>query len=448
MTDTLTAPAPATDAAPVTSTPGVTPQVTPQVAPANQEPAVSTPPTPATPSRPLTKREARASLHQSLKATSTPAVSAPASSPVSEAPATEAPAAVPEAVSTSTTETVPAPAPTPETAVVSPVTPEVAPKPPATPAAILVEIGADHPAARGRLVTLAARSQEEADALRALVNGTYYRVRDVTERDTKIAELTEKLARRESQDVAQGKWQQTPEYKKAVEEYHNIRETVGPEAASRYWKGIEADFQHLADAEFRERWGRFEEETITRAAQVWTEDAQRRAASWVPRPIRDLPDYDSWFQAAVRGFDAEIGAGNYPELREGDVEGMHKEFVRYFQTKLAGKDNARAALKAASARQQQDQASVTAQATLAKQKEDRLKLEAVEAYKRSLAENRQAAPPHPLGAAGAGVAQPAPTVGTGNQAPDLSGLPPHELKRTLRNQSREASRRFLTGRRP
>lgn len=454
MSDTLTAPAPATTAPATTE---VTPAAAPQVASVATETPPTVSPTPKT-TGPLSRREAKAVPRQIPKA-SVPAAPGSASPSVVETPVST-PAASPEAASpTPVSEPVAAPttpapvsgatpttpaSPTPTTTSGTP-TVESAPKP-LVPTPTRIEIGADHPATRGRPVTLTAASADEEAVLRALVNGTYYRVRDVTDRDAKIADLTEKLARREAGDTAQEKWQGTPEYKKAVEEYHSIKETVGPEAASQYWKGIEADFQRLADSEFQERWGKFEAESAEIQGQRWAEETERRVTSWVPKPIREMPEYVGWLKKAITDFDAAIGAGMYSDpadkedyIPPGDTDVMHRVFTRRFQAMLTSKEAVRAALKAAEARQQLVQAGTATQAALAKQKEDRLKTEAVEEYKRSLAQTRAAAPPNPLAAVGSGLAQPTP-VGTGDAQPDLSGMSSHERKRVLKTASREAWR--------
>ena len=454
MSDTATvaAPAPA-------SSPTVTPAATTVVSPAPEVTTTQTVPAgapvaPAALTGPISRQEARRAVRQTLKATSapatqptpSPAVSSPVLEPVQPlqvtVPATEAtlPLVAPEAT--------PAVEALPAVQAAASVTPTpVEPPKPLAPQTFRVEIGGDHPATRGRPQTFEFDSQDKADVFRALVNGTYYRVKDNQELQAQVRDLTEWKARREAGDTAQSKWQQTPQYKSAVERYHQIRDTVGQEAASEYWKGVESQFQQLADAEFGERWGQFESETAEREGQRWAEEAQRRATAWVPQAIRALPDYARWFNKAVAEFDAAMGTGAFsdpadPEyIRPGDVEGMHKAFTRRLQASITSKDSARAAYKTAQTQQQQIQTTAAQQAALAKLRDDRLKVEAVEQYKRSLAQTRTAVPPHPLGNVGPGVSQPAPVAAQSEPIPAEAS--PHQVRRLLRGNVREAARRYF-----
>jgi hypothetical protein len=284
-------------------------------------------------------------------------------------------------------------------------------------------------------------TQEQADAVRALTNGTYYRVREVQERDAKITQLSEKLARLESGQVAQSKWQQTPEYKAAVERYHQIRENVSPDAASQYWKGVESQFQAIADQEYESQISNYRAEADARAGDEFIQEASRLSLAWVPPAIRALPDYDNLFQRAVRGFDAEIGAGNYSHVQTGDVETLQQEFKRYFQSVLVRSTNAQAAMKAASAQQAVQQQTAAAKALAEQRRLERVQQDAVEAYKRSLAQTRAATPPHPLGQVGSGVSQPTHTT---PPTPGISSdVSPQAARKQARQSAREAARQFF-----
>lgn len=314
----------------------------------------------------------------------------------------------------------------------------------ATPQPIRVELPQDHPLRAQGIDAITASTPQEERAIRAMLNGTYTRRQEVESLRAEIARLREEQMRREASDTASQKWKQTPEYQQAVEQYQSILETVGQDAASRYWAGMEESFKQLADAEYIQRQQAYEAQQAEQAVAHWRQEAWANAGR-LPEQIRSLPEFSRYFDEAFALFDAGLARGLYADAQS--PEQLHQEFARVFAAHLMLQPSVKAA-NAAIAEQErrrsaEAKARADAEAAAAKRAEEerkRIADEAVEQYRRSLAEKRQATPPNPLAQVHNAVRTDRTSISSEPEQPDLSNLTPQQMKRTLREQTREEAR--------
>ena len=309
---------------------------------------------------------------------------------------------------------------------------------------IRIELPADHPLRGMGLDALEATSPAQERAMRALLNGSYARVNELQAEKAARQAAEQRLLRLESQSAAAEKWKATPEYTKAVEEYEAILDAAGQAAASKYWKGVQADLQALVDQEYGVRMSETEAQGVETAANQWSNEAWQHA-SQLPQEIRSLPNFPRWFHGALVAFNAEIEAGMYDQvLQPGDAEGLHREFAKSFGARLMRENEVAAIYRARAHSDTRQQAEARAAQLNAQRERDRIAQEAVEAFKRTAAGARSGQPLNPLagigGAERVAGAQPPETV-------NLEGMSPSEVKRALRTAARgDADRRFNTTR--
>ena len=393
----MTAPAvaaPDVSAAPVAAPVApAAPAVEPVVTPAAPPPATD---------GPLTKREARQALAEKIltpEPTGTPVAPEAAATPATTTPETPAAAA--------------APAPTGHKVIIDP----------------------GHPVRGMGIESITVQTPEEERALRALVNGTYARKKDVEESRAREETLQRRIVELEARDSANEKWTSDPRYQQAVDRFNEIKEAFGENEAALYWKGVQQDFDAIAKTEYDERWGKIEAENIERAGQAWKSEAWSHA-SQLPQIIVQLPHFQSWFNNAVESFNSEIELGHYPNLTSG--EDAHKEFTRMFGARLIREPAVTAAYADMERRQQTQQTSAATQAAAAQAERERIARDAVEQYKQASANRRTQAPPHPLGNLGPGHDR-APVSGLNGQEPAPATANPNQLRRQLREKVGEAS---------
>lgn len=419
MTTSVT-PEPATDPAAQPPAGGAAPTQGASPTPAGAE---GTPPTP--PRGPLSRREAR---QQPLPKREEPKQEAKAEEPKpGDAPKAEGGEPAPAG-------TEPKPAEGAAPAEPKPTEPEKTP-------AFVVEVPSEHPATRGKAVTIQVADEHQAQTLKALINGTYVRPREVEQLRAERDDYRQKLIRIESAQSATEKWMQSPEYQAAKARYTEIRDTIGQEAADEYWAGKQASFQKLADAEFTTKMEEVDATEKEQFAKQWSEEAYRNAAASIPQEFRALPDYNKWFEQALEAFDAELQQGHFPDL---DAAEGHRVFMQYFKSRLLREP---AFMKLF---QQMEEANRTATTTAAakaaadKAAEEKKKQEIIDQYKKDLAAKRVAAPPHPMGNLGRGVDRVAGAAPEGQAGPqERANLSPSELKRTLKTENREAFRQRM-----
>lgn len=398
-----------------------------------QAPAAPPPAAPPTSTTPLSKREARQALRDD-RAKAPPAATAPA--PVEEpAPAAPAPAA-------------PAPAPEPPAPVPAPAAPAPAP----APTAIRIEIPANHPLRESGVQFFTATSEAEARSLRGLLNGTYTRRQELEDRNAKIQALQEQVVRFEADKTAQEKWQTSAEYAAARKRFGTLQQletdgTLDAGTAEAFWKGIQEDYHKLSTAEFESRWSTIQAENLKAAGEAWRLSAWDRvtAGDVIPAVITQLPNYPRWFDQAVQSFDKELELGHFPHLRPGDAEGMHKEFIDFFQARLIRVPDVRTAVKTAEERKTQDSQVAVTEAAAKQRERELIEQAAIERYKRETASQRSQMPPHPLGNLPSAGRERVPEGAPQPGSDDLAKLPVTDLRRRLRLGAREEARRLLGG---
>lgn len=408
-------------AAPVVAAPPVVEPAAPPVPAAPVEPAK--------PEGPLTRREAKRGLHEDLhrKAAEAPAAAPEVRSP--DAPSVEVkPLGASETPSASPVETLATP---------GPASPAVTP---AAPALIIIPIPEGHPLREMGVTELVARSPQEERAQRASLN-SYTRRQEVATLQAKVDEYERGRVEQEARDAATQKWMARPEYQAQLARYQEIKDAFGEPEAEAWWRGVNAEFDKVAQQEFDTRMGVVDQQRAEQAANAWKNEAWGNVST-LPMALRQLPGFSNWFESSVQSFNAEMQLGHYPQLKT--AEDMHREFVRFFQAKLAAQPEVAGVYKSLTEREEQGRTAAAARAAEEQRRIERVKLEAIEEYKRQEAAKRIATPPHPLGNLAAASRDRMPVAGS-EAAEPAADLSPNQLKKSLRNAAREDTRRRFGG---
>ena len=405
------APAPAAAPEPVAPAPAAAPIT--EAAPPPTAPA----PEP-TPVAPMSRAEAKRGMHEARAQRETAAAKVDDTAPAAPAEATPAAPAAPAAPGT---ETKPADAAAPA-------------------AAIRVPIPEGHPLRDSGRTYIEVTSAEDERAVRASLN-SHTRRAEVERLEAENADLRKKQIEREARDAATNKWVNRPEYQVAVEKYKEIKETVGQAEASAYWRGVNEEFARIETEEIATRTAAVEQADIDRAAEHWKGEAWQNVST-LPESIRNLPGFSQWFEHAYEAFEAELGLNHYPEVKTADD--AHKAFVRFFGARINGRPEVIAAYRSGITSEEANRTAAAAKAAEQTRREEQIKRDAVEEYKRTIAAQRTTvAPPHPLGNLnGAGRES---TPGTGEAAAPAADLSPSALRRQARQGAREDARRRLGG---
>jgi len=318
---------------------------------------------------------------------------------------------------------------------------------------IIVPIPKGHPLLEMGQPTITAASPAEEQVIRALVNGTYSRLKEVeakevllAQRDATILELREKLVRRDASVAAQAKFPQSPEYQKHVTVYNEIRDTVSPEAASAYWQSpaVQNDLRPLEDAEFDSRWSVEQARAEEEAGERWAADALQTAKTTLPPEMVALSNFQQLFDTAVVGYAAEVSAGKHGDIATLTFDDHNKKFSDHLRVRLLADPGMRAVLdakltardKAAADAKEADSrrraaAAATANADVAKA--------AVDGFKKQAADTRRQIPPHPLGAltdASRGSDASGRASAERGDGPDYNTMNPRQLRRELKKAAR------------
>jgi len=261
------------------------------------------------------------------------------------------------------------------------------------------------------------------------------------------AELTEEREARmrlEARSSATEKWQQTPEYRHAVETYYRIAEQEGGDAANVYWRGQQSTFEALQRQEYDQQKTVVDAEEEARSGQTWINDTWQ-ATERMPEFVRQMPSFQQMFNDQLKILDAAINAGS---LQFEDGEKMRDYFFAEMLVPRVLRDPTVQAAwgRIQSDKQAQEKAEAQrkqAEAEAQRQRDlEAAKLAAQEQQKRDMATRRAAAPTNPLAKVGGGV----PMNGTLPEVPaDDSAASPQQLRRQGRQAAREAARqRFGT----
>ena len=254
----------------------------------------------------------------------------------------------------------------------------------------------------------------------------------------------------ESQSVAREQWEGTPEYTALVTEFHHIGESVrdrggseeeAKKAQSMFWKGASFELDKLTDVECSARVGKIEADRSERAGREWREEAFQGTQS-LPPAIRNIPEFSKWFTAAVETFNAELAMGHYPEVKDADA--MHEKFKTIFGQRSVREPAVKTVFADIKAAKDKTAAEASVGAEQAKRDKAAVAATAVQDFKEGVANSRVEAPPNPLGTLGPGTSG-ATTTGEPppDAEPDTSKMLQHELKKFMRQGSREDGQRRL-----
>lgn len=316
-----------------------------------------------------------------------------------------------------------------------------------------VELEEDHPLRAQGIEKLRVHPDDERH-VRALNNGTYTRRKENEELRAQLEELKQRdreakreKIRQEAAREVQEKVRETPEYKAAVQEYTRIKKEVGDKAAKRYWQSVQAELKSAVDKRADERWGEVEEQEAKEAAQRFQGSAWQRTEA-IPAEIRQLPKFRSWFEENMEALDREIGQGLHPELTDQNLsereaeELVHQKFAAMFRKRLSRQPEVQPILRQLAEKRagQGKGESNSGSPDAPKKTEEQIRKEAIEEYKKQVAEGRAENPPHPMGRVGSGMNR-----DESESKPEGEGddehVNPVRARRNHRQAAREAARR-------
>lgn len=314
-----------------------------------------------------------------------------------------------------------------------------------------VVIAEDHPIREMGLDAFTVSSEIEEQAVQALLNGTYNRRKEVeaaTERantlETRNRELEQKLIEMESTQTATEKWKQTPEYRAAVEKYQQIREEIGPEAATTYWKGVQDSLQKMVDEEKGERTAAIEARELDEAAKQWKSEAWTRIETKLPEHIRKIPEFGRWVEEEISFLNDRLEAGRLPNVT--NAEEAHAELGRLLSIRLSREPAVKAVYSKIKEEERQSKAAEAQKSEEQRQAAAKDSEKAVDDFKKKTADKRKETPPNPIaGMKGADVHGASGSGDEGESGPDVDSMSPTQLRKHYKKQARQdARRRFGT----
>lgn len=311
---------------------------------------------------------------------------------------------------------------------------------PAAPQLVTIPLPDDHPVRLMGVEQLVAADPEQEQALRALVNGTYYRRQDVEVLQRQLEAMQLQQMQTEASREAEAEWMNTPEYKQAVEQYHEILDMQGEAAAQRFWKGMAQEFQNLAEAKYQERMGAYELAQSDAAANAWANQTFQRFSQAMPQPVARLPEFRQWFAEELELFNTRIEAGH---IAPRSAEELNAHMWELLKSRIAREPKAQGVLRAMDTHARN--AAAQREAALKAEQDKKVAAQAVADFKKGAATTRTRIPPSPLSRApstsapaGRSTAM-APNTG----ATENGDLSPQQLRREARRGAREDARRYL-----
>jgi hypothetical protein len=314
---------------------------------------------------------------------------------------------------------------------------------------IQIDIPKEHPVSSMGVPALKADTPQEERVIRALINGTYVRRQELKTAQDENQTLTGQLAAErekrvmyEAAKAVEEKWRGTPEYAAAAERYDQIKDQVSQEAADDYWKGVLNNLSQMTDAEYKERMTVIHSEDQERESQKFIREAHNRAMGLAPH-ITNLPEFNKWFENAIRSFDSEMELGHFPQVT--NRAEMHDAFMRFFQNRLVGEPAVQAAVREAKATKttEPSAADEAAKAAAEREREEAIAKKAVEDYKKGVADNRREKPPHPLGNLASASRDRVSQGSEAGETPEPQNV--HQLRKAAKQRARERARHHLGG---
>lgn len=328
---------------------------------------------------------------------------------------------------------------------------------------IRIEIDPKHPVAGMGLAALTAANEQEAQVVRALLNGVYTRRQEVdaanaraTAAEAKARELQDQVIGHESTNEARKKFQSTPQYRERVQKFHQIREEFGEEDAKAYWRGVEGEYQEFVKAERETREIAVREQEEQALATRWRESELGFAKNTLGERITGLPDFDRIFHEEVELFNDRLEKGRYPQL---NIEPRTAEeanqldqatklaFRRLLTARLRSEPSVREAMRTAvesESRQKAEDARKRAEEAKAEQARlEAARREGAEAHKRAAADARLEAPPNPIGNLPAPDGRRRSGVDSEPEAEDTRRMGPAAFKKHSKYGARQDAARHL-----
>ena len=318
----------------------------------------------------------------------------------------------------------------------------------AAPELIKVDVPADHPIWNAtKEHAFEVPNEPQARAIRGLINGSYARLQEVADLTKQRDTLEEENVRLRADKAADTKWAADPRRAAMQQQYDEIRESQGQEAADQYLKGAEVDKDKLAAEEYDERMKVVQEARGARAAEAWSGAAWERASANIPDFVRNIPSYNEWFGHALKSFDKELELDQVldpqtgQKLLVGDHPGMHRAFSTFFANRLSGQKLVIEAYRQQNAVTDQDRKTAADKAVEQNRKRQEDRADAVKNFKQDAAKKRTDGPPHPLGAVQGVDRGTLDTDGAEEKKPVTTNV--HELKRGNRQRAQERIAKFF-----
>ncbi len=294
-----------------------------------------------------------------------------------------------------------------------------------------IELPPDHPLRDMGADAITASSDQDERAIRALVNGTYTRVKEneqlqarLRDAETKHNELVDRLVRVDAEAAAEVKFKQTPEYGQAVAEYREMvqLEQAGqlPQGRSqKYWEATVGQlFNQFRQQEVGARMETLSQERGEQAGQAWVGDAVSRIGVRYPEEVRAINGFDGLVQRTLTQFNSALETGTLEDregnpviVPQGDPEALHKAYENFFQQRLEMNAGFQGLVRNWHAAQTQAERSkqTEAQRLQAEQQRKAAEQAAIDKFKQDAATRRTATPPNPMAGIQHGARAPVPS---------------------------------------
>lgn len=149
-------------------------------------------------------------------------------------------------------------------------------------------------------------------------------------------ERSERL-RVQSGNEADGKFRQTPEYRRFTETFQGLKQaeadgSVAEGTASQYWKdAVQPAYKAFADGEYQAQTEAVRAQDYDQAGQAWASEAWSRA-SLLPVQLTGHPQFQRIFEETVSTLNYGLENGHHPEVT--DSETAHGAFRRMLASRL------------------------------------------------------------------------------------------------------------------
>ncbi|MGE0451083.1 MAG: hypothetical protein AB7Q29_16035 [Vicinamibacterales bacterium] len=329
-------------------------------------------------------------------------------------------------------------------------------------AANRVEIDPKHPVAGMGVPVITTGSEQEAQVVRALLNGAYTRRQEnealkaeLAKEQSRARELQDQVITHESNREARKKFTSSPEYQDRVNTYQAILDEHGQARADEYWRGVETDYNKFLATEREQQTAAVRQKEEQAHAERWRTHELGHAKTAFGDKIAALPGFERWFVEEIELFNDRLEKGRFPHLdveprNQQEAEHLDKatraEFRRQLGQRLRTEPTFAEAYRARTADSSKQKAD-EAKARAMDQKEldrqlDQARREGAEAAKREAAQARVDTPPSPI------ASLPTPDsrrtgVRTGPEPVDTNGMSGGTLRKHAKREARELGRRRL-----